>query len=194
MNDAEYRRLLKILTVRACRAVKVAEWKGEDWILAAGKSPVDYAQDTLILWSTDRLKFTGTSDKFVAFLTKVMTNAIVSDLRKREVKANRSGKVLVAHELTEDVSLQVKPESLLDVRSLLRDDAFRKALDQCTADDNELQEYVVAIEILEDKIPAARDIADLLNVSVTDVYNRRKKLARRLGQHGFTGSRRRSKV
>ena len=30
MNEAEYRRLLRILTVRACRALSVAASKGED--------------------------------------------------------------------------------------------------------------------------------------------------------------------
>ena len=49
MNEAEYRRLLKILTVRACRALSVAASKGEDWVLAeSGKSPADYAAETLI--------------------------------------------------------------------------------------------------------------------------------------------------
>jgi len=194
MNEAEYRRLLKILTVRACRAFSVAVWKGEDWVLAAGKSPADYAAETLILWSTNKLKFTGTPEALEAFLTKVTTNAINSTLRKREVKTSRSGKTMPADELTEDAAPQSKPESLFDLRSLLRDDAFRRALDQCIADDDELKEYVLAIETFEDIIPAAHDIAALLGVPVTNIYERRRKLARRLGKHGFTGSRRRSNV
>lgn len=194
MNDAEYRRLLKILTVRACRALRVAASKGEDWILAAGKSPADYAAETLLLWSTNKLQFTGTPEKLVAFLTKVTTNAIISALRKKEVQASRSGKMLPTHELTEDASLQSKPESLFDIRSLLRDDAFRKALDQCTADDDELKEYVLAIETFEDIVPLSQDIASLVGVPVTKIYERRRKLARRLGKHGFTASRRRSNV
>jgi DNA-directed RNA polymerase specialized sigma24 family protein len=193
MNDAEYRRLVKILTVRACRALRVAAWKGEDRVLeGSGKSPADYAAETLILWGTNQLPFTGPAEAVPAFLTKVMTNKIVSTLRKREVKTARSGKTTLADELTEDVSPQSKPESLFDIRSLLRDDAFRAALNQCTADDKDLKEYVEVIEMFEDGIPAARDIASLLDVSVTDIYNRRKKLARRLGKHGFSESRRRS--
>lgn len=94
MNDAEYLRLLKMLTVRACRVLKIAAWKGEDWILAAGKSPADYAAETLIRWGTNQLQFTGTTEKLDAFLTKVMTNAIISALRKSEAKANRAGKML----------------------------------------------------------------------------------------------------
>ncbi len=195
MNDAEYRRLLKVLTVRACRVLRVAASKGEDRVLAeSGKSPADYAAETLIRWGTNQLQFTGTPEALVAYLTKVMTNAIISTLRKKEVKMSRNGKTTLADELIEDSSPQSKPESLFDLRSLMRDDAFREALDQCTADDDVLKEYVVAIEMFEDTIPAARDIASLLGVPVTDIYNRRKKLARRLGKHGFTESRRRSKV
>ncbi|MGO4213136.1 hypothetical protein AB4Y89_11645 [Terriglobus sp. 2YAB30_2] len=194
MNDAEYRRLLKMLTVRACRVLKIAASKGEDWILAAGKSPADYAAETLIRWGTNQLQFTGTTEKLDAFLTKVMTNAIISALRKSEVKANRAGKMLPPDEFPGDPSLQSKAENLFDIRSLLRDDTFRKALDQSTADDKDLKDYVDAIEMFEDGIPAAGDIASLLDVPVTDIYNRRKKLARRLGKHGFTESRRRSQV
>lgn len=193
MNDAEYRRLVKILTVRACRALKVVASKGEDWILASGKSPADYVAETLLLWGTNQLQFTGAPEKLEAFLTKVTTNAIISALRKKEVKASRSGKMIPPEELTGEPSLQSKPESLLDIRSLLRDDAFRTALDQCT-DDKNLKEYVDAIEMFEDGIPTAQDIASLIGVPVKEIYERRRKLARRLGKHGFTASRRRSKL
>ena len=87
MNAAEYRRLLRILTVRACRALKIAAAKGEDWILAAGKSPADYAAETLILWGTNQLQFTGTPERLDAFLTKVMTNAIISESGKTASRA-----------------------------------------------------------------------------------------------------------
>jgi DNA-directed RNA polymerase specialized sigma24 family protein len=195
MNEAEYRRLYRILIARACRVLCVAASKGEDWVLAqSGKSPADYVAETLILWGTNQLEFTGTPEALVAYLTKVMTNAIVSTLRKREVKTSRSGKTTLADELTEDASPQSKPESLFDLRSLLRDAAFREALDQCIADNEDLKEYVLAIETFEDTIPAARDIASLLRVPETEIYNRRRKLARRLGKHGFTASRRRSMV
>jgi DNA-directed RNA polymerase specialized sigma24 family protein len=195
MNDAEYRRLLKILTVRACRVFSVAASKGDDWVLGeSGKSPADFAAETLIRWATNQLQFTGKPEALEAFLTKVMTNAMYSTLRRREVKTSRSGKTTPADELTGDASLQSKPESLFDIRSLLRDAAFRKVLDECTADDEELTEYVLAIETFEDVIPTAQDIASLLGVPVKQIYERRRKLARRLGKHGFTASRRRSKV
>ena len=195
MNDAEYRRLLKILTARACRVLKVATSHGDDWLLPeSGKSPADFAAETLIRWGTNQLRFSGPPEALPGFLMTVMTNAIISTLRKPAVKTGRGGKMTPADELTEDTSPQSKPESFFDLRSLLRDDAFRGALDQCTADDESLQEYVVAVETFEDTIPAARDIASLLDIPVTDIYNRRKKLARRLGKHGFTESRRRSKV
>jgi DNA-directed RNA polymerase specialized sigma24 family protein len=195
MNDAEYRRLLRILTVRACRVLRVAASKGEDWVLGeSGKSPADFAAETLIRWGTNQLQFSGPPEALPAFLMTVMTNAIISTLRRNAVKTARSGKTMQADELTEDASPQSQPESLFDLHSLMRDDAFRGALNQCTADDETLKEYVVAIEAFDDTIPAARDIAELLGVPVTDIYNRRKKLARRLGKHGFTESRRRSKL
>jgi DNA-directed RNA polymerase specialized sigma24 family protein len=195
MNEAEYRKLLKILTVRACRALSVAASKGETWVLAeSGMSPADYAAETLIRWGTNQLQFTGTPEALVAFLTRVMTNAIISTLRKREVKTSRKGTTTLVDALTEDSSPRSKPETLFDLRSLLRDAAFREALDQCISDDEDLKEYVLAIETFEDIIPSAQDIASLVGVSVTRIYERRRKLARRLGKHGFTASRRRSMV
>lgn len=195
MNEAEYRRLLKILTVRACRALSVATSKGDSWVIAeSGKSPADYAAETLIRWGTNQVQFKGTPEELVAYLTKVTTNAIISTLRKKEVKMSRNGKTTLADELIKDPSPQPKLETLFDHRSLMRDDAFREALRQCTADDDELEEYVLAIETFEDIVPAAHDIASLLGVPVTKIYERRRKLARRLEKHGFTGSRRRSKA
>jgi DNA-directed RNA polymerase specialized sigma24 family protein len=195
MNEAEYRRLLKMLTLRACRVFRVAVSKGEDWVLAeSGKSPADYAAETLIRWSTSQLSFTGTPEALEAFLTKVTTNAIITTLRKREVKTSRSGKTALADPSIDDPALQERPENLFDIRSLLRDAAFRKALDQCIADDEKLKEYILAIETFEDIIPKSRDIASLLGVAVEDIYDRRRKLVRRLGGQGFTASRRRSKL
>jgi DNA-directed RNA polymerase specialized sigma24 family protein len=195
MNDAEYRRLLRTLTARACRVLNVATCYGDDWLLPeSGKSPADFAAETLIRWDTDQLRFSGPPEALPGFLMTVMTNSIISTLRKPAVKAGRGGKMTSADELTEDISPQSKPESLFDIRSLLRDDAFRAALNQCIADDKGLKEYVDAIEIFEEGVPAARDIASLLDVPVTDIYNRRKKLARQLGKYGFTESRRRSQV
>jgi DNA-directed RNA polymerase specialized sigma24 family protein len=194
-TEAEYQRLYRILIVRACRALRFAAWNGEDRLLeGSGKSPADYVAETLIQWGTHQLPFTGPPEAVPAFLTKVMTNKIVSTLRKREVQTSRSGKTTLADELTEEAAPQSKPESLFDLRSLLRDGAFRAALDQCVADDEDLKEYVLAIETFEATVPAARDIASLLKVPESEIYNRRRKLARRLGKHGFTGSRRRSNV
>ena len=129
---------------------------------------------------TNQLQFTGTPAALVAYLTKVMMNAIISTLRKREVKTSRSGKTKLADELIEDPA-PPKAETLFELRSLMRDDAFREALRECTADDDALQDYILAIETFEDTIPAARDIASLLGVPETEIYNRRRKLARRLG-------------
>lgn len=195
MTAAEYQRLYRILIVRACRALRFAAWKGEDRVLeGSGQSPADYVAETLIQWGTNQLSFTGPPETVPTFLTRVMTNKIVSTLRKPAVKTSRRGKTTLADELTEDASPQAKPESLFELRSLLRDATFRAALDLCVADDEDLKEYVLAIETFEDTVPAARDIASLLGVPETEIYNRRRKLARRLGKHGFTGSRRRSNV
>ena len=95
----------------------------------------------------------------MAFLTKVMTNAIISTLRKKEVKTSRSGKTIAGRRTHRRPLSSIEAGEPLRLRSLLRDDAFREALDQCTADDETLKEYVVAIEMFEDSIPAARDIA-----------------------------------
>src|SRR5258708_19985738 len=105
MNDAEYRRLLKVLTVRACRVLRVAASKGEDRVLAeSGKSPADYAAETLIRWGTNQLQFTGTPEALVAYLTKVMTNAIISTRRKKEVKMTRNANTTLATQLTQNYS------------------------------------------------------------------------------------------
>ncbi len=87
MIEGEYRRLLKILTVRACRVLRVATSRGDDWVLGeSGKSPADFAAETLIRWGTNQLQFSGPPEALPGFLMTVMTNAIISTLRKKAVK------------------------------------------------------------------------------------------------------------
>jgi DNA-directed RNA polymerase specialized sigma24 family protein len=87
MNETEYRRLLKILTVRACRVLRVTASKGEDWLIPeSGKSPADFAAETLIRWGTNQLQFHGPPEALMAYLTTVMTNAIISTLRKQAAR------------------------------------------------------------------------------------------------------------
>ncbi len=112
----------------------------------------------------------------------------------RSCTSLRASSTALTRTSSSNIPWRAQSETLFELRSLMRDDAFREALRECTADDDALQDYVLAIETFEDTIPAARDIASLLGVPETEIYNSRRKLARRLGKHGFAASRRRSKV
>ena len=124
-----------------------------------------------------------------------MTNAIVSTLRKREVESGPERQDDAGRRTHSKIPPPnpSRKASATSVRCCATTRFARRWI-SASADDEELKEYVVAIETFEDTVPAARDIASLLGVPETEIYNRRRKLARRLGKHGFTASRRRSKV
>ena len=112
-----------------------------------------------------------------------MTRDILDVLKKRGVKLSRGGRTVTIDSYVEDP----KPTraGLWDIRSLIREDGFMKALEVCTRDDTALQDFVFAVNEWEgDGIPAPREIADLLGVSVKEVQNRKRKLARRLIKEG----------
>ena len=192
MSDAgvshdEYRRLLKMLTLRAYRFLGFATAAGTDPVLGElGLSPEDFAVAVLGKWLVGQLRFFGDRERLPAFLTKVMTRDILEMLRKRGVKLSRSGKTVSLDEvILLDPGTQSSPESLWDIRKLVREERFMAALRECTADDSDLQEFVYAVsEWDSDGVPAPREIADLLGVPTIEVQNRKRKLARRLVKHG----------
>lgn len=186
-SHEEYRRLLKILTLRAFRFLGFATAAGTEPVLGElGLSPEDFAVAVLGKWLIGQLRFSGDRERLPAFLTKVMTRDILEVLRKRGVKLSRSGKTVSLDEvIPPDPSTQSHPDSLWDIRKLVREEQFVTVLRECTADDPNLQGFVYAVSEWDGEgVPAPREIADLLGVPTTEVQNRKRKLARRLVKHG----------
>jgi len=181
------RRLLNQLTLRAYRFLGLAVAAGDEPVLGElGASPEDFAISALGKWLTRQLEFSGAPDKLLAFLSKVMTRDILDALKKRGAKASRQGKTVPIDDRKFDTpDPRTTKESLWDIRALMREEAFMQKLQVCTSDDVGLRDFVYVVREWEGiGVPAPREIADVLGVSVTEVQNRKRKLARRLIKQG----------
>jgi DNA-directed RNA polymerase specialized sigma24 family protein len=187
ISDGDYRRLLKRLTLRAHRFLGFASIAGTEPVLGElGASPEDFAIAALGKWLTGQLRFSGEPDRALAFLAKVMTRDILDALKKRGVKLSRKGKTIPIDDLVAEPGTRSPGAGLWDIRNLIREEAFMKALEECTRDDADLQGFVYSVSEWEgDGVPAPREIADLLGVSTKEVQNRKRKLARRLMKQGI---------
>ncbi len=186
-GSVDYRRLLNQLTLKAYRFMGLANLAGVEPVLAEhGASPEDFAIAALGKMLTQQLNFSGPPDKLFAFLSKVMTRDILDALKKRGVKAGRQGKTVPIDDgAFEAPDPRITSEGLWNIRDLLREDAFKQKLQECIQDDAGLQEFVYAVsEWDEGGVPAPREIADIIGVSVTEIQNRKRKLARRLIKQG----------
>jgi DNA-directed RNA polymerase specialized sigma24 family protein len=186
ITNGDYRRLLRILTIRAHRFLNFASVAGTEPVLGeSGASPEDFAIAALGKWLTGQLRFSGEPGRLPAFLMKVMTRDILDALKKRGVKLSRKGKTVPIDDLVEGPGSKSPREGLWDIRNLIREEAFMKLLRECTADDTDLQDFVYAVTEWEGEGgPAPREIADLLGVSTDEIQNRKRKLARRLIKQG----------
>ena len=80
--DGDYRRLLKMLTLRAHRFMGFASVAGTEPVLGEfGLSPEDFAITVLGKWLTGQLQFAGEPERLGAFLAKVMTRDILDVLK-----------------------------------------------------------------------------------------------------------------
>jgi len=180
--DIDFRRLLRILTLRAYRFLSFVSVAGAEPVLGeSGASPEDFAIAVLGKWLTGNLRFEGELERVPAFLCTVMTRDILDELKKRGVKLSRQGKGVSLDMLQEDPTSPAPAQNIWDIRNLVREETFLAVLRDCIKDDPGLQDFIYVVTEWEgDAVPAPREIAQTLNISVTEVQNRKRKLARRL--------------
>ncbi len=186
-DETNFRTLLRRLTLKASRMLSLyTTARFEPVIGEHGSSPEDFAIAVLGKWLVGDILFNGPPEERYAFLSVVLVHDILDVLKKRNVKASRSGKTIPVETLVEDPLHGSTIEKLSDIRQLVRDEAFRRMVESHVRDDKALQELVYAIfEWDGDGVPAPREIAALLGVSVPETQNRRRKLARRLTKAGL---------
>jgi hypothetical protein len=168
--------LIEKLTAHALRVFAQYGLGGKDaTIPGVGKSPEDFVLDVLTEYLTGKLK-----TKDLPYLYTALRHKIIDSLRAASHRTNDDQR---ATEQEQPDSGDVPRRRGLHAEAPRPDDAlceqsFESRVRECVTGEPKLLELVEAIFDLDLMTP--REIAEALNVPVTEIYARKKQLRRRL--------------
>jgi hypothetical protein len=178
-EGVDWEDLHKRLLVLAVRLFAVAGLGGTDAVMVGvGCSPVDLVQATITnALAGDGIRFQAAKGQLLSYLKVAMIN----DFRDRRRKSSHKTTNRVNHTPDEDRTEQNGQtlDGFLDGSSLTAENTtiFFMDIKKAVGPDAKLIEYVEACEIGCDK-PA--DVAAVCNADIADIYQRRRKLEKRL--------------
>ena len=177
-NAVDYHRLFQRLVAHACFFMKIFRGDADVRVIdGIGKSPTDFAADTLILFLDEQVPCTGDEDAIFACLKKVMEHDILDARGSAAVKTTKK---------VEPVSGETSDDG--KVLAGLDDYAHRDAVDLIVEgtefkqrlyallehEDPEL--YYLVYTIFEENALTPREIAAVIGTDAADVQNRKKRL------------------
>lgn len=186
-NAVVYHQLFQRLVAHACFFVKIFRGNADLSVIdGIGKSPTDFAADTLILFLDEQILCTGDEDAIFACLKKVMEHDILDARGSASVKTTKKVEP-VSGETTDDG----KVVSGLDdyphrdsVDLIVEGTEFKQRLYALLEhDDPELYDLVYAI--FEENALTPREIAAVIGTDAADVQNRKKRLRTSLAKQNI---------
>lgn len=185
-----YEKLVGRLAERACHIIGVVRAVAPTYVVdGLGKSPVDFAMDVLTLYLTEKLSFSGDEEALCAFLTRVMANDILDQLRS---SARKTTVKVEPHSTDSTREKAVRPalddfDSGFSVDKLVEDELYKERLYSLLKhSEPELFELVYAI--FEFNVLTPREIADVVGTTPADIQNRKKRLRTFLAKQNFCPS------
>jgi hypothetical protein len=177
-NAVNYNRLYQRLVAHACFFMKIfrgnADLKVVDGI---GKSPTDFAADTLVLFLDEQVPCTGDEDAIIACLKKVMEHDILDARGSAVVKTTKKVEP-VSGETTDDGKVLAGLDDYPhrdSVDLIVEGTEFKQRLYALLEhEDPELYDLVYAI--FEENALTPREIAAVIGTDAADVQNRKKRL------------------
>ncbi len=185
----DFKRLAKRLAAQACVFLN---FFGEDSrtrvVDGLGKSAVDFAADTILLFVEGSVACTGDDDAIFACLRRVMERDILDAVRSKTVKTTTK-----LPTLTGNVSGDGAPQPSLDdfasgddIARTVEQDVYKERLYAVLKDvEPELFDFVYAV--CEFNALTPREIAEVVGTCNEDIYNRKKRLRTYIAQNGLMG-------
>lgn len=178
LNAVDYHRLFQRLVAHACFFMKIFHGNAELSVVdGIGKSPTDFAADTLILFLDEQVSCTGDEDAIFACLKRVMEHDILDARGSAAVKTTKKVEP-VSRETTDDGKVLAGLDDYIHrdaVDLIVEGTEFKRRLYALLEhDDPELYDLVYAI--FEENALTPREIAAVIGTDAADVQNRKKRL------------------
>ena len=184
-NTIDFDRLYQRLVLHACYFMKIFLDDADSKLIdGVGKSPSDFAMDTLLLFLEEETPCTGDEAAIATCLKRVMEHDIVD--ARRSATAKTTKKVLPgAGRQGDDGVVEEGLDDFEDPKafelSMLGDEFKATLYALLEQEDAELYDLVYAI--FEENALTPRAIAEVLNTTSEDIQNRKKRLRTFLGKH-----------
>jgi DNA-directed RNA polymerase specialized sigma24 family protein len=184
-STIDFDRLYQRLVLHACYFMKIFRDDADSKLIdGVGKSPSDFAMDTLLLFLEEGTPCTGDEAAITTCLKRVMEHDIVD--ARRSATAKTTKKVLPgAGRQGDDGVVQQGLDDFEDPPgfelSMLGDELKATLYALLEHEDPELYDLVYAI--FEEDALTPRAIAEILNTTSEDVQNRKKRLRTFLGKN-----------
>jgi hypothetical protein len=184
-NAIDHNRLLQRLISRACYFMKIfrddADLKVIDGI---GKSPMDFAMDTWILFSDNKVSCEGDDDAVFACLKRVMERDILDARRSAAARTTKKVEPVSGEKNGDGATLEgLDDYPIQDAVELEVEGAEFKARLYELLDKAEPELYELVYAIFEENALKPRDIAEVLSTTTEDIQNRKKRLRTFLTKH-----------
>lgn len=184
-NAIDHNRLWQRLVVHACYFMKIFRDDADVRIVdGVGKSPTDFAMDTLLLFLNEKVPCEGDEDAVFACLKRVMEHDILD--ARRSAAARRTKKVEpVSGETNDDgdtlEGLDDYPSR--DAVELAAEGADFKGRLYELLEQADPELYGLVYAIFEEDALTPRAIAEVLGTTPHDIQNRKKRLRTFLPKH-----------
>jgi hypothetical protein len=184
-NAIDHNRLLQRLVVSACYFMKIfRDDAGLKVIDGVGKSPTDFAMDTLVLFLGEKVACKGDEDAVFACLKRVMERDIMDARRSAAARTTKKVEPVSGETNDDGATLEgLDDYPIQDAIELAVEGAeFKGRLyELLEKEDPELYELVYAI--FEENALKRRVIAEVLSTTTDDIQNRKKRLRTFLAKH-----------
>ena len=184
-NAIDHNRLRERLVVHACYFMKIFRDDADVRVVdGVGKSPTDFAMDTLLLFLDEKVPCEGDEDAVLACLKRVMEHDILD--ARRSAAARTTKKVApVSGETNDDgdtlAGLDDYPSQ--DAVELAAEGADFKGRLYELLEHVDPELYQLVYVIFEDGALTPRAIAEALGTTTNDIQNRKKRLRTFLAKH-----------
>ena len=177
-QSVDFNRLLQRLTAQACYFLQFYPADASSRVIdGVGKSAVDLAMDTIVLFLEGELLCTGDENAIFSCLRRVMEHDILDARGSSSAKTGKKVDTVSGNTAEDGTALTALDDFAAsdDVGQLVEEELYKQRLYEALEhEDPALYDFVFAV--LEYNALKPREIAEVLGTTPDDIQNRKKRL------------------